>query len=227
MQPELLSLIVASVGFVGGHFVLSHPLRAPLVRAIGEQGFMGVYSLLSFATLGWMIWAFRAIGPGEAPLWDGTGQAIWIIASLLTLLALVLLFGSFRGNPALPQTASASVAAAQATRVFAVTRHPMMWGVALWALAHMAVAPKPRTLVLAGALLVLALVGSALQDRKKEKLLGAAWQSWEAKTSYWPRFGKLAGVSPVLWIVAVLGWLAITWAHMPLAAITAGIWRWI
>jgi len=227
MQPELLSLLAASVAFVGGHFVLSHPLRAPLVKSLGEPGFMGVYSLLSFATLGWMIWAFRAIGPGEAPLWDGTGQGAWIVASVVTLLALALLFGSLRGNPALPQTSGATVTAAQATGVFAVTRHPMMWGVALWALAHMLVAPKPRTLVLAGAMLVLALVGAALQDVKKQKLLGDAWQGWEAKTSYWPRPAGLAAISPVLWIVAILGWLAMTWAHKPLAYVTAGIWRWL
>lgn len=227
MDAQLGSLIAASVSFVGAHFLLSHPLRAGLVKALGEQGFMGVYTLLSFATLGWMIWAFRAIGPGETPLWDGTGAGLWILASLLTVLALVLLLGSLRGNPALPQVPGEAISAARASGVFAVTRHPMMWGVALWALAHMLVAPTPRVLVLMLALAVLALVGSSLQDGKKERLLGAAWAGWEAKTSFWPRPAGLLSVSPVLWIVALLAWLVITWAHMPTAHVTAGLWRWL
>src|SRR3546814_10245397 len=46
--------------------------------------------------------------------------------------------------------------------------------------------PDPSNLVLAGSIAVLALVGAALQDSKKERLQTDTWRAWEAKTSYWP-----------------------------------------
>lgn len=227
MDPALNSLVAGSIAFVGTHFALSHPLRRGLVGILGEKGFLGVYSLVSFATLGWMGSAYRAVGRNGDTLWNGQAVPVWIIASLLTLVALVLLTGSFRGNPALPQTGAAAVAQARAVGVFAVTRHPMMWGIALWAAAHMLVNPTPRMLVLAGAFAVLALLGAHLQDRKKAQLLGGAWQGWEAQTAFWPRLHKLPGAGLVPWGVGVIAWLAITWAHVWLAYVPAGIWRWV
>ena len=50
-------LALASAAFVGTHFLMSHPLRASMVGALGEKGFAGVYTLVSLATFGWMIWA--------------------------------------------------------------------------------------------------------------------------------------------------------------------------
>ena len=73
MDHALTSLIAASVAFVGTHFALSHPLRGAVVRMAGERGFQGVYSLVALATFAWMVLAFRAVGPGGAPLWDGMG----------------------------------------------------------------------------------------------------------------------------------------------------------
>src|SRR3546814_9532035 len=60
----------------------------------------------------------------------------------------------------------------------------MMWGFGLWGLCHIAVFPDPSNLVLAGSIAVLALVGAALQDSKKERLQPDIWRAWEAKTSY-------------------------------------------
>ena len=228
MQPNLASLIAAAITFVGTHFVLSHPLRAPLVVGLGEEAFLGVYSLVSLASFGWMVVAFRAIGPGGALLWDGQAPVLWGLASLLTLLAMVLLLGSLKGvNPALPLVSAQSVAASQPQGVYAVSRHPMMWGLALWALAHGLVRPSPRVLVLAAAFLVLALLGAHLQDRKKTALMGEAWTSWQGKTSYWPRFARLGAISPLVWLLGVAVWLGATHAHLAMMGIPAGVWRWL
>lgn len=227
MQPQLVALIAASVAFVGLHFVMSHPLRAGMIRSLGENGFMGVYSLLTTAAFVWIVLAFRAIPAGAQPLWNGTGTAMWAFAGVLTLVAMTLLLGSLHGNPALPQVGAQTVSAARAEGVYAVTRHPMMWGVALWALAHSLVAPTPRVLVLMTGMAVLALLGAHLQDRKKGALLGEAWAGWEAKTSYWPRLTGLARVSPALWAASTAAWLAATWGHQPAIHITAGLWRWL
>ena len=163
MDP-LTSLAAASIAFVGTHFALSHPLRAPIVGAIGEGAFRGLYSLVAAGCMIWMYLAFKA-APG-ADL-GGSGEIGWAIATLLTLPALVLFLGSLKGNPALPAPGALRAAARDPAGVFAVTRHPMMWGVALWAVAHIVLWWDWRSVIFASALLVLALVGSHLQDRKK------------------------------------------------------------
>lgn len=224
MDP-LAELAAASIAFVGTHFALSHPLRAPLVARIGEKGFLPIYSLVAFATLGWMIPAFRAAPPADLP---GSGEAGWIAATVLTLPALVLFLGSLRGNPAFPGVKVHPESAQRAPRgVFAITRHPMMWGFALWALSHILLWWSWRTLIVAATVLLLALVGAHLQDRKKAALLGDGWRMWEAQTSYWPRWGRLIPAGAVLWLLALAFWLAVTWAHIPTAGIPAGLWRWL
>lgn len=224
MDQALLELCAASLAFVGTHFALSHPLRAPLVKVVGEGAFLGLYSLVAFAALGWMVLAFR-----DAPIADlgGSGMIGWVFATGLMIPALALFAGAFYGNPALPAPGAEKLAAKEPSGAFTITRHPMMWGFALWALAHIALWWSTRTLIVASAILVLALLGAHLQDRKKEALMGAAWAGWEAKTSYWPRLGGFAALGWMHWLAALILWLAITWAHIPGAGIPAGIFHWL
>ena len=222
-------VLAAAVAFVGTHFALSHPLRTPLVARLGERGFAGLYALVAAATLIWLILAYRA-APPTAPLW-AVGDGLWALVSLVMLVASVLLMGSLIGNPAMP--GPPGELPAEAKGVFAVTRHPMMWGFALWGLCHIAVFPVAANIIVAGAITVLALVGARLQDAKKERLQPDRWRAWEAKTSYWPfaaiaagraRFG---GFRPHDIAGGVVIWLAATWAHIPLAGMAAGVWRWV
>jgi uncharacterized membrane protein len=224
MDAALLSLAAASLAFVGTHFLLSHPLRAPIVARFGEGPFLLLYSLVAFATLGWMALAFRA---APAPDLPGSGTIGWIAASVLSLVALVLFLGSLRRNPAFPDPKQSPSIPQQARGVFAVTRHPMMWGFALWALSHAILVWSWRTMVVALAIGVLALVGAHLQDRKKQRLLGGAWAEWKAKTSYWPRWGRLFFAGWLLWLLAIVLWLALSWLHLPSAGVPAGVWRWL
>ena len=224
-------LIAAAIAFVGTHFLLSHPLRAPVVARIGERGFLLVYSLVAFATLGWLAAAFRA-APTEA-LWWPVGDALWAVATAIMLVASILLMGSLLGNPALPTGGRPAAVPGAARGVFAVTRHPMMWSFALWSAAHLLVMPYDANAVLVAAVAVLALVGAALQDRKKERLQPDTWLPWEARTSYWP-FAAIAsgrakpgGFRPHDIAGGVVIWLAATWAHIPLAGWAAGVWRWV
>ncbi len=222
-------VLAAAAAFVGTHFLLSHPLRKPIVARIGEKGFAGVYALVAAVTLGWLVLAYRA-APMTDPLW-AVGDGLWALVTIVMLVASVLLMGSLIGNPALP--GPPGELPAEAKGVFAVTRHPMMWGFALWGLCHIAVFPVAANIVVAGAITFLALVGARLQDAKKEALQADRWRTWEAKTSYWPfaaiaagraRFG---GFRPHDIAGGVVIWLAATWAHIPLAGMAAGVWRWI
>ena len=226
-----LAVGAAAVAFVGTHFLLSHPLRGGMVRALGERGFLLVYSLVSIVTLGLLVWAYRA-APLE-PLWWPPSDALWAVATVVMLLASVLLVGSLLGNPALPTGGRPAAVPAEARGVFAITRHPMMWAFALWSVVHLAVYPVAANAILTGAILVLALVGAAGQDRKKALLQPDSWRAWQARTSYWPfaaivqgraRFG---GFRPHDLAGGVVIWLAATWAHGPLAGWAAGIWRWV
>ncbi len=227
MDPALVSLAAGSLAFLGTHFALSHPLRAPLVGRLGTKGFQAFYSVVALATLGWMVWAFRAVGPGGAALWNGQSDAVWAIASVLTLLAAVLLIGSFKGNPALPDPRAKALAAQGPHGVFHVTRHPMMWSFAAWALAHVLVSPTARSLILTATIAFLALVGAHLQDRKKAALMGEAWTGWQARTSYWPKPGGLAKAGVVPWLGGAALWLAATYGHIHANGMAAGVWRWV
>jgi len=224
-------VLVAAVAFVGTHFLLSHPLRAPLVARVGERGFAGLYSLVAFATLIWLALAYRAAPAGD-PLWP-VGDRTWAIATIVMLVASVLFMGSLVRNPALPDPGGTAKPVPEARGVYAITRHPMMWAFALWGGVHILVYPDPSNVVLAGAIIVLALVGAHLQDRKKAQLQPDFWPEWERRTSYLPfvavargraRIGKLGGHALGGGVVL---WLAATWAHIPLAGWAAGVWRWI
>jgi uncharacterized membrane protein len=66
-------LFLSAIAFVATHFLLSHPLRRPLARAMGERAFQGLYSLVALITFGLMIYFYRVIGR-EPPLWDAAGS---------------------------------------------------------------------------------------------------------------------------------------------------------
>jgi uncharacterized membrane protein len=224
MDGAIISLIAANIAFVGTHFAMSHPLRAPLVRMLGAGGFSIAYSLVSFATLGWVYFAFIAAPPADLP---GSGEIGWIIATVLTWPAMVLLAGSFAGNPALPTPLAEQQARAEPKGVFRVTRHPMMWSFGLWAASHMVLFWSTRTMITALAMGFLALAGAKMQDRKKEALMGAAWAQWESKTSYWPRWGQFFSVGAVPMLGGTVLWLAGSWLHLWQAGIPAGMWKWL
>jgi uncharacterized membrane protein len=213
----VVSLALATLAFVGTHLAMSHPLRAGLVSRLGERGFLGVYSLVSFATLGWMILAWRAGDDGGAlwiaPLWW------WPIASALMLAASVLLVGSLLGNPAFPKPGAGRREIGPAKRVFAITRHPMNTSFMLWALVHISLSGSPRNLIVAGGILLLAWVGSLGQDAKKARLLGEVWTSWMERTSFVPFGALIAGRAA--WREAFPGWIALLGGLVLWAAVTS------
>jgi uncharacterized membrane protein len=205
------------LAFVGTHLAMSHPLRATLVARLGEPGFLGAYSLVSFATLGWMIFAWRAGDDGGflwvAPLWW------WPIASALMAVASVLLVGSLLGNPAFPNPAAGRREIGSPKGVFAITRHPMNTSFMLWALVHISLSGSPRNLAVAAGILLLASVGSLGQDRKKSRLLGEPWRGWMERTSFVPFGALIAGRAA--WRNAFPGWVALVGGLVLWAAVTS------
>jgi uncharacterized membrane protein len=219
----LAQVIIATAAFVGTHLLMSHPLRASLLARLGEPGFLGFYTLVSFATLGWVAWAMLHVGPEPflwaAPLWA------WWLAGAVMLVASILLVGSLIGNPALPGMRPQD---RESRGVFAVTRHPMMWSFALWAFAHALVWPQPSVLVLTAGIALLALAGAAGQDAKTSWLQRFFGPAWRPKTAFvpftgpppsrawWPGWGVMLG-GLALWLVA-------TRLHPLLGAPAVGVW---
>lgn len=232
MQPMSL-LITTCVLFVGSHLMLSHPLRGGLAGRLGERGFQITYSIVAIATLIMVVQAWRGMPP-EPPLW-AVDDSLWILASLIILFASILFMGSLIGNPALPAPHAARDAAATPRGVFAITRHPMMWGFALWAFAHVLVMPTTAQIILSATIIFLALVGSAGQDVKKARLMGDAWRQWAARTSFVPYVRQVGGATPWADTIprphalfgGILLWFVATWAHGALGYMVAGIWRWM
>ena len=217
MTPQM-GLTGSALLFVGLHFLLSHPLRAPLVRAVGEGPFRGIYSLIAVASFGLMIYFYRMIGD-EPPLWP-VSEAYWMAGTLLMWLGSILFVGSFVGNPALPGARRPS---GGPRGVLAITRHPMMWGFALWAAVHLMVIATPKALVFDSAIIILALVGSAMQDRKKKRLMGQTWHEWSAQTAFVPFTRGLASPGLFALVGGTVLLVVAAWLHpMPV-----GPWRWI
>lgn len=185
---------------------------------MGEGAFRGIYAAVALVTFGVMLWIYHGLGR-EAPLWT-PGNALWLVGSLAMWLASILLIGSFRRNPAFP---GAEKPAGPPTGVFAITRHPMMWSFAIWAIVHAMVVATPKAFILDFAILTLALGGAALQDRKKAKQLGESWRGWEGRTAFFPFARGLASPGPVAAIGGTAFFFLVTWLH----PIPAGFWRWI
>jgi uncharacterized membrane protein len=217
LTPQM-GLLFSAIAFVGTHFLLSHPLRAPLVRTAGEGPFRGIYSLVALITFGLMIYFYRIIGR-EPPLWVA-GDALWLLATLLMWIGSIQFVGSFVGNPALP---GARGPRGGPSAVFRITRHPMMWGFATWAIVHLIVVAMPKALLFDGAILLLALAGAVGQDRKKAALMGERWHEWTAQTAFIPFTRGLANPGAVALVGGTLLFLIATWAH----PVPAGFWRWV
>ena len=217
MTPQA-GLFLSAIAFVATHFLLSHPLRRPLARAMGERAFQGLYSVVALITFGLMIYFYGVIGR-EPPLWDA-GEAGWIAGTVLMWIGSILFVGSFIRNPALPGAAGPR---GSPHGVFVITRHPMMWGFAIWAAVHLTVIAMPKALVFDSAIIVLALFGAAAQDRKKAGHIGEAWHEWTAQTAFVPFTGGVSYPGSVAVIGGTLLFLIATWVH----PIPAGIWRWI
>jgi uncharacterized membrane protein len=226
-----VSLALATLAFVGTHLAMSHPLRTRLVQNLGEQWFAAFYSAVSLVALGWVILAYRET-ENSYFLWLPPD---WVkpVAAGATLLACILLAGSFFRNPAFPHPGAKPKIPAAASGIFAVTRHPMNMAFILWALAHIALWGAIPNLIVAGGILVLAWVGSIGQDHKKLNVVGEPWRAWMGRTSFVPFGALLSGRAkwsalgkawPAILIGLVL-WFAVTWLHAPEVSPIAALTR--
>jgi uncharacterized membrane protein/cytochrome c553 len=194
-------LLLAVLAFVLGHFALSSTaVRTPLIARLGENGFGGAYSLLVLAAFVWMVaeWVFAPyVELFRPPAWTR-----WVPNVVMPISYTLLIAGYTIKSPTIAGMASASAAGPSGwTRI---TRHPALWGFALWGLSHLPANGDLRSLLLMGGIAALALGGMVHIDARRRASGGEAWASFERQTSLVP-FAAIARGGP--WpTFADLGW---------------------
>ena len=184
MDPSA-QLYYATAAFIATHFVPSTRLRAVLVRSLGDKIYLAAYSLAAFATLGWMIWAYGKAPP--EPVFAGLRLAP---AILMPFAFVLIACGLLSRNPTMVGAEKLLKNSEPARGIIRVTRHPMMWGFMLWALAHILARGERMSSVFFGGFLALAALGALLIDQRKARTLGEDWTRFAAITSYVP-FGAI------------------------------------
>jgi uncharacterized membrane protein len=168
-------------------------------------------------TLAWMVVAYTHAP--HVPLWNGGAAARYVPLVVLPLACMLLVGGLIAPNPTAVGMERAAVADDPAPGMLRVTRHPVMWAIGLWALAHLPPNGDAASLVFFGALALLALGGTVLIDRKKRLALGSNWQRLAELTSNVPLVALVARRTRLTAGLALpiagglLLFLILVWAH--------------
>jgi uncharacterized membrane protein len=186
----MTQLALACGAFLATHFVSNTPLRAALVRAAGEKAYLGLYSAAAFATLGWMVFAYNR-APYEG-LWHAPGLR-YVPLVIMPFALILVVCGLLARNPTIVGQERLLGADDPARGILRVTRHPMMWGVGLWAAAHLLARGDAAATLFFGTFMLLALAGTAMSDRRKARALGDLWQRFARVTSHVPFAAIAAG----------------------------------
>ncbi len=181
----MINLVAATAAFLGLHvFVSGTGLRDAVAGKIGERAYLGLFSLASLALIIWMATAF-----GAAPyieLWQfGIGARHGALA-LMGIAVFLLVAGLTTPNPTAVGASGLLARDEAAAGILRVTRHPFMWAVVLWALAHLLVNGDAASVVFFGGFGVLALWGPRLIDAKMARRQGENWERFARATSWLP-----------------------------------------
>lgn len=188
----MTNLILALVFLYASHFgISSTPLRDRLIQRLGTNLYLVVYSLIALIAIVWLVRAYQS-----APFIGLWPPQPWLagLAHLAVLLAAFLIVaGVSTPNPTAVNQSGALEQSDPARGVLRITRHPVMWGIGLWGLGHLAANGDVAAVVFFGGLAGLALVGTVLIDRKYEARLGEPYRRFERTTSAMPFAAMAAG----------------------------------
>ena len=209
-------LLLAALLWVFVHVGVSGTrLRDAVVEKLGEKRFMLAFSISSVVAIVLLVLAWR--NAETTFLWAAPGWLRWILAVLM-LPGFVLFMASHKRNP----TAVGNKGLGEEPRgIQRVTRHPMLWSFAIWALVHVLGNGDTASLVFFGAFLVTALAGMPSIDAKLARRSPEAWRGFAEKTSILPFGAIMAGrnrlvLSEIGWMPPVVGlvlWAALMHFH--------------
>lgn len=214
-------LAISGLLFLAIHLLPSTPLRSAAIGAVGESAYLGIYSLASLVALFWWVSNFND-APVDMPLWVYADWWPWLKAVLLLFAAILLVGGFTSPNPSVPKGGTLLERPDVGQGIFAITRHPGMWGIGLWAIAHLISQPNWRGFWFFGIFAVTALLGAYLQEKRKRREFGEGWARFEARTSFLPFAAVFAGratlsLSQIGWWrigVAIVIWALLLHLHI-------------
>ena len=216
-------LIAAAAAFLFIHLAISGTrVRGWLTGAIGEGAYMGLFSLASIACLIWLGIAYAHAERGANPVyWVASDITKWIQLVVTFVAFMLIVPGLLTPNPTSVRQEGQLQKPDAVRGILRVTRHPFLWGVALWAAGHLMVNGDLASLILFGSLLFLSVLGTASIDGKRRHALGETWTGFAAQTSGVPFAAIAAGrqtlkLGEIGWWrlgVAVIVWGALVFAH--------------
>jgi uncharacterized membrane protein len=190
------ALILSAAVFLGIHLLISGTrVRDGIVGIIGEGPYMGLFSLASLAVIVWMVMAFNAAaaGPDNRGLYD-LGPGIRHIGMPVVFVAFLLAVpGLTTPNPTSVRMEDRAAKDETVRGVLRITRHPFLWGVAIWAAFHTAANGDLAAVIFFGTFLLLALFGTLAIDAKRKRKLGTDWDGFARRTSNIPFAAILSG----------------------------------
>lgn len=202
MTGSIAGLLTATVVFVCAHLVLSaHPIRGAIAGRIGERPFIGLYSVLVALPFIWMIAAYR--GAPTHYLWIAPTGIKHITLTVMIVAAILAVASISRNNPAVAGAPPPKLEDGP-KGIFRITRHPLMWGVALWAITHLMATGDAASVILLGGLAALAIVGTLHSDSRKRRQYGPAWDIYARQSSHLPFLAIAQGRTRFVW--AEIGW---------------------
>ena len=199
------SLLAAAIAWVVVHIgIAGTSVRQSIVARTGEGTFRLLFVLASFGLLYWLGTAYGAAGPVQQ-LWIAPR---WLVVAGMWLLlpAVVLLVCSVsQPSPTSVRGGRALERDEPATGILRITRHPMLWAFALWAVVHAIALGTLSALVLTGAILLTALIGMPSLDAKYAKRNPERWPRFAATTSIVPFVAIAQGRNRL--VLREIGWL--------------------
>jgi uncharacterized membrane protein len=183
-------LMPAAAFFLGIHFVVAGTrVRDVIVGAIGEQAYLAAFSLTSVGGIVWLVMSYnQAAAGGSDVLWDlrpGISHLGPIVVGIAMFFAVS---GLLTPNPT--SVGMEAAATREVTGILRITRHPFLWGVALWATFHLAANGDATSVVFFGTFLVLAVAGTFSIDAKRARNMADEWVAFAGRTSNLP-FGAI------------------------------------
>jgi uncharacterized membrane protein len=218
------NLIAAAAFFVLIHLLVAGTrVRDALTGRIGERAYLGLFVVLSWVGIIWLGWGFAtARGSAEnLAYWPLTPLTRHIQIAVQLLAFLFIVPGITTPNPTSVRQEAAVERPDVVRGMLRITRHPFLWGVAIWAAGHLLVNGERASIILFGSLLALALFGTASIDAKRKRKLGDKWDAFADQTSNIPFAAILAGRQTLRpgeigwWRIglAVVIWAVLMWAH--------------
>ena len=195
----MTNLIAASLVFLGIHlFISGTRFRDVLINTLGERPYMGLFSLASLGVIVWLAMAFNRAGamPGSAadPLLYDLGRAAHDVALPIVAIAFLLgVPGLMTPNPTSVNAEKLAAKPDTVRGVLRITRHPFLWGVAIWSADHLSTNGDQASVIFFGTFLLLSLFGTVSIDAKRRRKLGPDWDSFAAQTSNVPFSAILSG----------------------------------